>query len=99
MGMFKTSLLSPTGKEETNKCSPLATQASAQLVLLRGNSGSETGQPGPARHTEEMQKGWKVCVPLCVCLPLSTSFTTQLIRLAALGSSTMLIQELHSQRS
>lgn len=39
------------------------------------------------------------CVHVCVCLPLSTSFTTQLIRLAALGNSAMLIQGPHSQSS
>lgn len=41
-----------------------------------------------------------VCLRVCLCVRLlSTSFTTQLIRLAALGNSAMLIQGAHSYNS
>lgn len=55
---------------------------------------SETGPSGLHHHMEEDAGG-----PESVCVPLSTSFSTQLIRLAALGNSAMLIQGSHSWNS
>lgn len=50
----------------------------------------------PPSHRRGCKRAESVCAPP---LPLSTSFTTQLIRLAALGNSAMLIQGPHSQSS
>lgn len=79
--------LDSLGKKQTYRKSPTSTtQAFPSYPMWLEERGLRTRQCGVRVCTFGEDAGGGGAVRICVCVPLSTSFTTQLIRLAALGN-------------